>query len=356
MPRRRFELVAGKSARFWEISQTGKRTTVCFGRIGTDGQTKVKEFDSAAAAKGNVETLISQKQKKGYVEVATRKSAGTKSARAPKSQTKTSSTSKTRPKKTKRVVDQPAAEFAKIKARKIKAKNLVWICRLSSSNDDHVRSALADCVELLQEKLGKRCRALLETVEDGPKKYYHLTLKSQKVTLPVLRSIDRGMAECCKRTKVKYVSLGFAEIIYDMISWKTLGAVLELDERSQGDLDCSKLRFDGLYCCDIGEASCSYLRFYPDGECLYAHDMATVAEVARWLRREKKGLILSKGTYTLKASSFSAALEQQEGGVDPVVFKLKGRLTKQGLKVRAWSSYSNEHYEEDYAFHHVKLK
>ena len=92
MPRRRFELVAGKSAKFWEISQTGKRTTVCFGRIGTDGQTKVKEFESAAAAKGNVETLISQKRKKGYIEVGTSKSASTKSASPSKRATKTSST------------------------------------------------------------------------------------------------------------------------------------------------------------------------------------------------------------------------------------------------------------------------
>ena len=92
MPRRRFELVAGKSAKFWEISQTGKRTTVRFGRLGTEGQTKIKESASAAAAKADAEKLISQKQKKGYVEVVTGNKSRTTSARPAKRAGKSAAT------------------------------------------------------------------------------------------------------------------------------------------------------------------------------------------------------------------------------------------------------------------------
>ncbi len=68
MPKRKFELIEGASAKFWHVEQKAKNQTVWYGRIGTDGQTKTKTFESAALAKASVEKLIAQKMKKGYVE------------------------------------------------------------------------------------------------------------------------------------------------------------------------------------------------------------------------------------------------------------------------------------------------
>ena len=66
---RRFEFVEGTSSKFWEIRVEGDSHTVRFGKIGTDGQTKTKEFASAAEAKADAVKLIAEKTKKGYEEV-----------------------------------------------------------------------------------------------------------------------------------------------------------------------------------------------------------------------------------------------------------------------------------------------
>lgn len=65
---RHFELVEGKSAKFWEISAAGCQVTVRFGRIGAEGQTQTKTFADAAAAARHVQKLIDEKTSKGYVE------------------------------------------------------------------------------------------------------------------------------------------------------------------------------------------------------------------------------------------------------------------------------------------------
>ncbi len=69
MAKRKFELVEGNSSKFWHVEQKAKTQTVHYGRIGTNGQTKTKSFETAALAKASVEKLIQQKLKKGYVEV-----------------------------------------------------------------------------------------------------------------------------------------------------------------------------------------------------------------------------------------------------------------------------------------------
>ncbi len=56
------------AAKFWEVSQVGKKLTIRFGKIGTDGQLKVKEFDSKEEAEAEVAKLIKEKTKKGYLE------------------------------------------------------------------------------------------------------------------------------------------------------------------------------------------------------------------------------------------------------------------------------------------------
>ncbi|HKW71639.1 MAG TPA: DUF4253 domain-containing protein [Candidatus Dormibacteraeota bacterium] len=67
---RRFEFVGGTSSKFWEISQTGTEVTVHFGRIGSDGQTQTKNFDSWDEAAERVRKLVAEKLREGYKEVA----------------------------------------------------------------------------------------------------------------------------------------------------------------------------------------------------------------------------------------------------------------------------------------------
>lgn len=67
---RRFEMVEGNASKFWEVSCSDCELTVKFGRIGTAGQTKVKEFDEPAEARAERDKLIREKTKKGYEEVA----------------------------------------------------------------------------------------------------------------------------------------------------------------------------------------------------------------------------------------------------------------------------------------------
>ena len=66
--KRYFEFVEGSSAKFWEISQSGKDVTVRFGKIGTNGQTQTKTLADADAATKHAEKLIKEKTGKGYIE------------------------------------------------------------------------------------------------------------------------------------------------------------------------------------------------------------------------------------------------------------------------------------------------
>lgn len=58
-----------ESSKFWQISQDGKKLTIVFGKIGTNGQTTEKSFDTADEAKAEMDKLIKSKIKKGYTEV-----------------------------------------------------------------------------------------------------------------------------------------------------------------------------------------------------------------------------------------------------------------------------------------------
>lgn len=68
MTMRHFELVGGTSSKFWEIGRDGTQVTVTFGRIGTTGQTQVKDLGTESAATTHVEKLIAEKVGKGYLE------------------------------------------------------------------------------------------------------------------------------------------------------------------------------------------------------------------------------------------------------------------------------------------------
>ena len=62
----RYELVEGSSSKFWEVLVEGSTLSVRFGRIGTNGQTKDKDFDSAEAATKEKNKLVKEKIGKGY--------------------------------------------------------------------------------------------------------------------------------------------------------------------------------------------------------------------------------------------------------------------------------------------------
>jgi predicted DNA-binding WGR domain protein len=66
---RRFEMVEGNASKFWEVSVSDCALTVNFGRIGTAGQAKTKEFDEPAEARKERDKLIKEKTRKGYAEV-----------------------------------------------------------------------------------------------------------------------------------------------------------------------------------------------------------------------------------------------------------------------------------------------
>ncbi len=69
---RRFEFVAGNSAKFWELTVHRAVLTIRFGRLGTDGQTQTKTFPTADLALVQAKKLIVQKTRKGYSECVIR--------------------------------------------------------------------------------------------------------------------------------------------------------------------------------------------------------------------------------------------------------------------------------------------
>lgn len=69
MAKRRFEYIDTKSSKFWEINTSGKKLIIRYGKIGTEGQTTLKELANPADAKAQVEKLILEKTKKGYLEL-----------------------------------------------------------------------------------------------------------------------------------------------------------------------------------------------------------------------------------------------------------------------------------------------
>ncbi|NHQ84747.1 DUF4132 domain-containing protein [Iodobacter sp. HSC-16F04] len=67
---KRFEYTEGQSSKFWEVEQDGLNLNICWGRIGSKGQTQTKEFASADKASAAQTKLIQEKISKGYSEVS----------------------------------------------------------------------------------------------------------------------------------------------------------------------------------------------------------------------------------------------------------------------------------------------
>ncbi|HRI55047.1 MAG TPA: WGR domain-containing protein [Pseudomonadota bacterium] len=67
---RRFEFSEGSSNKFWQAGLQGSDLQISWGKIGTAGQQQTKSFATAAAAQSELDKLVAEKSKKGYVEVA----------------------------------------------------------------------------------------------------------------------------------------------------------------------------------------------------------------------------------------------------------------------------------------------
>ncbi|MFF4342477.1 DUF4132 domain-containing protein [Kitasatospora sp. NPDC001540] len=67
---RRWELVGGGSAKFWEAAVEGAAVRVRYGRIGAEGREQLKELASADAAAAHFAKQVAEKERKGYAEVA----------------------------------------------------------------------------------------------------------------------------------------------------------------------------------------------------------------------------------------------------------------------------------------------
>ena len=65
---RHFEFVGGSSSKFWEVWVQGKQMCTRYGRIGSQGQTTVKDYPDESAAKNAAAKLVAEKVGKGYVE------------------------------------------------------------------------------------------------------------------------------------------------------------------------------------------------------------------------------------------------------------------------------------------------
>jgi predicted DNA-binding WGR domain protein len=78
---RRFEFVEGSSAKFWMAEVQGNTFIVVFGRLGTDGQRKEKEFPDEAGARREYERKVAEKLREGYHEVSQETPAAPKGAK-----------------------------------------------------------------------------------------------------------------------------------------------------------------------------------------------------------------------------------------------------------------------------------
>lgn len=65
------ELVDDKSSKFWEIEVNDNTYIVRYGKIGANGRTSSKTFDSADEAQKQANKVIASKRKKGYTEPQT---------------------------------------------------------------------------------------------------------------------------------------------------------------------------------------------------------------------------------------------------------------------------------------------
>lgn len=82
MSRVRLECTEGSSKKFWEGEVAEATLTVRFGRLGTAGQTKAKQLASCALAQRELDKLVAEKLRKGYLRIEEAQASTTTAAPA----------------------------------------------------------------------------------------------------------------------------------------------------------------------------------------------------------------------------------------------------------------------------------
>ncbi|MES2463327.1 MAG: WGR domain-containing protein [Armatimonadota bacterium] len=67
--------------KFWKIQVTGNVQTVCYGRIGAEGHTQSKTYETPEEAQAATSRIIAQKLAKGYYRVTETEAAATRPKR-----------------------------------------------------------------------------------------------------------------------------------------------------------------------------------------------------------------------------------------------------------------------------------
>jgi uncharacterized protein (TIGR02996 family) len=82
---RTFVFQDAKSHKFWNIDLQGKSFTVNFGKVGSKGQTQMKDFADDAKTQKAHDKLVAEKLAKGYVETTPKQAPSAPTPRAPSS-------------------------------------------------------------------------------------------------------------------------------------------------------------------------------------------------------------------------------------------------------------------------------
>lgn len=65
-----------ESAKFWQVLQSGSNLEIQYGRIGSIGKSITKSFETSQKAQQELEKLVAEKLKKGYLEITTKNQRG----------------------------------------------------------------------------------------------------------------------------------------------------------------------------------------------------------------------------------------------------------------------------------------
>jgi len=173
---RRFEFVDGKSNKFWEAKTKGPKLMVRFGRIGGTWQESDKLLANAEKANAEMEKLIREKTRKGYLEVGGKPEVKVLAKAVVK---------KAKPKEPK-----PQSMEATISLAERKAKAQKVLLMFSNGQWDLAHNILenAQDEEWLFEQLLNGCK-----IEDGkpiPSNAIKKAVKKNKKSSPVLAMLN----------------------------------------------------------------------------------------------------------------------------------------------------------------------
>ncbi|MBE8399412.1 LIC_11051 family fibronectin-binding protein [Leptospira borgpetersenii] len=136
----------GKSDKFWNIEVSGTSFIVTYGKTGTDGQTQTKTFGSKGECQKEVQKLLSEKLKKGYMEGEERASS------APVAK-KNAPQKKSEIKKPDSLLSETFHKFLKVRVGDFESSTYSKL--LQKMNWETLAGEVFDAVYLYWEELGK---------------------------------------------------------------------------------------------------------------------------------------------------------------------------------------------------------